>query len=164
MLPCATAQTFPVSTRALCARSRSLSEASLSPDLTPSPFLFEDQPNPDPRLQDFHKGGYNTPFVQVCVCVGGVQEPSYREVRESYTQGHKSGVRRQPPCKDDFMPSPHQLIPQHPLLSAPSWHSVSLGERRRSSSDYSFPGFCALRAQPGTCRAEEATALRAPGK
>ena len=28
----------------------------------------------------------------------------------------------------------------------------------------SFPRFCALRVQPGTGRAEEATALRAPGK
>lgn len=62
------------------------------------------------------------------------------------------------------LPGLHQHLPRHPLLSAPSGHSVLLGERRTGSSDHSTPGFCALRLQPGTRRAKEATALRALGQ
>lgn len=51
-----------------------------------------------------------------------------------------------------------------PLLSAPSAHTVLPGGRRMGGSDRSTPGFCVLGPQLGTRRAEEATALRAPGQ
>lgn len=114
--------------------------------------------------------GINTPFVRVCVCgrrlVGGqCRKSSYRGVRESYAQGRKSGVRRQPPCRDNFTPSLHQLF--LPSASSPLGSLLVLCSSRREEEghwDHSSPGFCALRVQPGTCRAEEATALRAPGR
>lgn len=62
-----------VSIRVFRPQCMSLSEASLCPDLTLSPFLFGDQPDPDPELQDFHKGGYKRsacPSVRVCAGQG----------------------------------------------------------------------------------------------
>lgn len=65
---------------------------------------------------------------------------------------------------DDFTPSLHQLF--LPSASSPLGSLLALCSSRRGGGrwDHSSPGFCALRAQPGTCRAEEATALRAPGR
>lgn len=60
-------------------------------------------------------------------------------------------------------PGLRQPRPQHPAGCAPSWHSAPLGARRRDSSGCSSSGFRALRVQPGTRRAEEATA-EGPGK
>lgn len=63
-----------VSIRVFRPQYMSLSEASLCPDLTLSPFLLGDQPDPDPGLQDFHKGGYKhstCPSARVCARAQG---------------------------------------------------------------------------------------------
>lgn len=93
---------------------------------------------------------------------GQCQESSYRGVREFYAQGRKSGVRRQPPCQDDVTPGLHPLSSLSILSSRLPPGTALLGERRGTWTTPSQGS--ALRAQPGTCRAEEATALRAPGR
>ena len=62
------------------------------------------------------------------------------------------------------MPRPPPPLPaaSSPLCSLPA--PALLGESRRGSADRSSPGLCALRGQPGTGRAEEATALRAASR
>lgn len=51
---------------AFCPRNMSF---PLCSDLTLSPLLFGDQPDPNPRLQDFHKGGYKQ---SICASMWGV--------------------------------------------------------------------------------------------
>lgn len=116
----------------------------------------------------FIKVGINTSSVQVCVWQGGregaCQESICREGGNLMLKGTRARREGSHHEKIRFVPGLRQLLPQHPLLSAPSGHSALPGERRRGSLDHSSPGFCALRLQPGTRRAEEATALRALGR
>lgn len=51
-------------------KCESLGSLSLRPHLILNPLLVEDQPDPDPGLQDFYKGGYKHPICP-SVCGGG---------------------------------------------------------------------------------------------
>lgn len=140
--------------RSPSARSIHKAGVSLKPRSTPRPFLSGDWPDPTRGSRTSITAGTNTPFVQACGRgwrgLSGIQLQRSRGILRSRTQERS--------VRTASCPGLRQPRPQHPAGCAPSWHSAPLGARRRDSSGCSSSGFRALRVQPGTRRAEEATA------
>lgn len=162
-------ETFPRSPSEHSATNRTPSEAGLYVQSLP---LVQSSLGTSQTLtrgsRTFLKIGIKQPICpSVCVAGGGEglrQESTCRAAGAPRARGHKGRARRQPLCEGPRRARPPPAPPSARLLSAPSAHTVLPGGWRTGGSGRSTPGFCALRLQPGTRRAEEATALRAPGQ
>nr|KAF6438091.1 hypothetical protein HJG59_008766 [Molossus molossus] len=103
----------------------SLSEVTLCPDLTPSPFLFEDQLDPDPGLQDFHKGGYKHSICPgVCGGRGAVRHPATEKSGNLTLKGARVETEGSLRARMTSCPASTSSSLSI-LLSAPSWHCSS---------------------------------------